>query len=73
MDTTTTPPENSTYRQLAVWGLLAVIIAALAVFTLVTRDTEHREKVQQETRLCQLDAVRGGATLGEAELLCGKV
>lgn len=72
MDTTTIPPENDTPRKIAVYGMIAMIVLALIALVVVGEIREANEQKARDVQQCQMDQVRGGASLGMAELLCGK-
>jgi hypothetical protein len=65
--------EDTRFRSLAIWGMVTGLLLMLAIFLGVSTGSSSKEQRSADIHACQMDAVRGGASLGMAELLCGKV
>ena len=69
--TTAAHPELTRYRNGAIVFLLSLIIGALGIFGVVSANQSASTSERSDIRTCQLSAVVGGASLKQAETVCG--
>jgi hypothetical protein len=65
--------ELTRYRNGAITFMLTLILGALSIFGITEANKSTQTDRESDRRNCQMAAVVGGASLEQAEQLCGRV